>query len=57
MHVGYRPDRGLESHPGELRQLVGDLAGLLAVLPDVEDEVAGLGDLVVVAALPLAVLA
>src|ERR1035441_9959312 len=36
-------------------ELVDDLAGLLALLADVEDEVARLGDLVVVAALGVAV--
>src|SRR5215471_19711715 len=53
--VRHRADRSLEPHLREPAQLVDDLAGLLALLPDVEDEVAGLDDVVVVAALGLAV--
>jgi transcriptional regulator len=53
--IGHRADRDLEAQLGHLAEPVDDLTRLLAVLPDVEDEVAGLGDLVVVAALGVAV--
>src|SRR6185312_9330911 len=51
----YPADRGLEAQLREPAELVDDLTGLLALLPDVEQEVAGLGDVVVVAALGVAV--
>src|SRR5512142_2653349 len=53
--VGHRADRDLEAELGQLAEPVDHLAGFLALLPDIEDEVAGLGDRVVVAALGLAV--
>ena len=51
----YRSDRHVEAHAGQPGQLIVDLGGALAPLPDVEHEVTGLLDLVVVAALSVAV--
>src|SRR5271166_1041820 len=53
--VGHRADRGAEAHLGEAAEPVDDLGRLLALRAHVEDEVAGLGDLVVVASLGVAV--
>src|ERR1039457_288343 len=53
--VGDRADGRLETHPGQVPQLVDHLGCLLALLPGVKDEVARLLDLVVVAALRVAV--
>ena len=53
--VRYRADGHVEAHVGQPGQLIVDLGGALAPFPDVEDEVAGLLDLVVVAALGVAV--
>jgi transcriptional regulator len=54
-HVGHSAYRNLEAEVGQPAELVDHLGGLLALLTHVEDEVAGLGDLVVIAALGVAV--
>src|SRR6266536_3893819 len=46
--VGYRADRRLESQFGKLAELINDLAGLLPLFANVEDEITGLLDLLVV---------
>ena len=48
------PRSFLEAQACQLAELVHDLGGLLALVPHVEDDVARLGDLVVVAALGVA---
>src|SRR6266536_6265521 len=40
--VGYRADRRLESQFGKLAELINDLAGLLPLFANVEDEITGL---------------
>src|SRR5207244_13069986 len=42
--IGHRADRDLEAQLGHLAEPVDDLTCLLALLPDVEDAVAGPGD-------------